>query len=71
MPAFMGLTGYLALGGLGALFTAWGMPSSDNRYVKSALQTTYWILYIGSFSALVIHTRWFPKWGLGKGEKVG
>ena len=71
MPAFMGLTGYLALGGLGALLTAMGvMPSSDNQYVKPALQTTYWILYVGSFAALVIHARWFPKWGLGKDEKV-
>jgi len=71
VPAFMGLTGYLALGGLAALFRLRGVLSSDtNRYLKSTLQVIYWFVYVGSFALLVIHARWWPSWGIKKPHNV-
>jgi hypothetical protein len=71
MPAFIGLTGYLALGGFATLIGATGMTTDDTiSYFQRFTVLLYWILYLGSFTVLVVHARWWPSWGIKKPHNV-
>lgn len=56
MPAFLPVTGHLALYGLQSLLVAWNTPMPDQLF--SAVLIVFWVGYFGSLGALTITSRW-------------
>jgi hypothetical protein len=56
MPAFLPVTGDLAIYGFSAVMGAWGVPLPDQLVL--AMLITFWLVYFGSFAALTTTSRW-------------
>jgi len=56
MPAFLPVTGHLAIYGLASLLVAWNAPMPDA--LLTALLIVFWVVYFGSLAALTVASRW-------------
>lgn len=59
MPAFLPVTGHLALYGFTALLSTWGAWIPDQAL--TAMLVAFWFIYFGSFAALTVSSRWGDK----------